>query len=176
MSLEGSNFDFTSMKGALFDNVIFYWVSFLSNNFISCKFKNIIFAGTIFENVVFKNCSFHNVIFRPGNLGGGCVLTETVFENCTFSRCSSINSEIDDESFLPHNMVMKTIDPKDLDLVSGPPISKGSKENISWIDYPYGCILRMWLSRIGIISRSNSLIWPSLSIFLRAVRQDFSDE
>jgi len=112
-----------------FENVLLYWGLFPSAQFKNCKFKDVIFAGVTLTEAHFSECTFHNVIFRPGNIGGGCDLLGTVFETCELSRCISINSNTNEDSFLPSNMVMKTVERSALDLVEGLPLSVDVTDN-----------------------------------------------
>lgn len=69
----GSNFDFTSLRGA----------HFKSCNFFGCSFKSAEFVGTNFKKVKFKNAKFEGTLFEGVNLNGadfkGATFKDTIF-------------------------------------------------------------------------------------------------
>lgn len=69
----GSNFDFTSLRGA----------HFKSCNFFGCSFKCAEFVGTNFKKVKFKNAKFDGTLFEGVNLNGadfkGATFKDTIF-------------------------------------------------------------------------------------------------
>lgn len=82
----GSNFDFTSLRGAHFKSCNFYGVSFRAAEFVGTNLKKSRFKKARFEDVIFDGVNLDGVDFQ------GATFKNTVFVDTDVTKAKNLNT------------------------------------------------------------------------------------